>query len=221
MSWQVLQDLREQQASSLAYFDVFWVVGVMSFVPCLSRAAHEALGCRKRGSCRRRVSLVGPFLTRRSQLRYRHPDRFVGIIGILRARKFASLVSSGHPPFRTCRLNRLRRLRSACAIARWLRLRSSMPARATAVTREQFDRPRAKDLLAFPSSAALKSGSAWSRCRSACLMLAALTCGCTGPSEYIHNGFKVGPNYCPPGSRRRPDLDRRAPTNACGPTLTT
>jgi len=31
-------------------------------------------------------------------------------------------------------------------------------------------------------------------------MLAALACGCTGPSEYIHNGFKVGPNYCPPGA---------------------
>jgi MFS transporter, DHA2 family, multidrug resistance protein len=31
MSWQMLQDLREQQASSLAYFDVFWVVGFMSF----------------------------------------------------------------------------------------------------------------------------------------------------------------------------------------------
>lgn len=25
-----------------------------------------------------------------------------------------------------------------------------------------------------------------------------LTCGCTSVSEYIHNGFKVGPNYCPP-----------------------
>ena len=25
-----------------------------------------------------------------------------------------------------------------------------------------------------------------------------LTCGCTSVSEYIHNGFKVGPNYRPP-----------------------
>lgn len=24
--------------------------------------------------------------------------------------------------------------------------------------------------------------------------------GCTGPREYIRNGFKVGPNYCPPGA---------------------
>jgi NodT family efflux transporter outer membrane factor (OMF) lipoprotein len=31
-------------------------------------------------------------------------------------------------------------------------------------------------------------------------MLAVLVCGCTGPSEYIHNGFKVGPKYCPPGA---------------------
>jgi len=33
-----------------------------------------------------------------------------------------------------------------------------------------------------------------------CLLIALLACGCTGPSEYIHNGFKVGPNYCPPGA---------------------
>jgi NodT family efflux transporter outer membrane factor (OMF) lipoprotein len=25
--------------------------------------------------------------------------------------------------------------------------------------------------------------------------------GCTGPREYVHNGFKVGPNYCPPGAQ--------------------
>ncbi len=31
MSWQVLEDLRRQQASSLAYFDVFWTVAVVSF----------------------------------------------------------------------------------------------------------------------------------------------------------------------------------------------
>jgi NodT family efflux transporter outer membrane factor (OMF) lipoprotein len=33
-----------------------------------------------------------------------------------------------------------------------------------------------------------------------CLLIVILACGCTGPSEYIHNGFKVGPNYCPPGA---------------------
>src|SRR5580704_17527077 len=31
-----------------------------------------------------------------------------------------------------------------------------------------------------------------------CLLVAILVCGCTTPREYIHNGFKVGPNYCPP-----------------------
>jgi NodT family efflux transporter outer membrane factor (OMF) lipoprotein len=30
------------------------------------------------------------------------------------------------------------------------------------------------------------------------VLVAILTCGCTGPREYVHNGFKVGPNYCPP-----------------------
>jgi NodT family efflux transporter outer membrane factor (OMF) lipoprotein len=33
---------------------------------------------------------------------------------------------------------------------------------------------------------------------AACLLLGLAVCGCTGPGEYIHNGFKVGPNYCPP-----------------------
>ena len=31
MSWQLLDELRLQQASSLAYFDVFWFFGVVSF----------------------------------------------------------------------------------------------------------------------------------------------------------------------------------------------
>lgn len=30
------------------------------------------------------------------------------------------------------------------------------------------------------------------------LLLLALSAGCTSPAEYIRNGFKVGPNYCPP-----------------------
>jgi len=30
--------------------------------------------------------------------------------------------------------------------------------------------------------------------------VALLACGCTSVSEYIHNGFKVGPNYCPPSA---------------------
>ena len=33
----------------------------------------------------------------------------------------------------------------------------------------------------------------------ASLVLASLlTCGCTSLSQYVHNGFKVGPNYCQP-----------------------
>jgi NodT family efflux transporter outer membrane factor (OMF) lipoprotein len=35
---------------------------------------------------------------------------------------------------------------------------------------------------------------------SAGLALAVLTVGCTSPSQYVHNGFKVGPNYCPPAA---------------------
>jgi NodT family efflux transporter outer membrane factor (OMF) lipoprotein len=36
--------------------------------------------------------------------------------------------------------------------------------------------------------------SAWRRA-SAILWAAALTCGCTSFQDYVHNGFKVGPNY--------------------------
>ncbi|QDU89737.1 Outer membrane protein OprM precursor [Pirellulimonas nuda] len=32
-----------------------------------------------------------------------------------------------------------------------------------------------------------------------CLAIALAAAGCTGPREWIANGFKVGPNYCPPG----------------------
>jgi DHA2 family multidrug resistance protein len=30
MAYQVIDDLRQQQAASLAYFDVFWVCGVLA-----------------------------------------------------------------------------------------------------------------------------------------------------------------------------------------------
>lgn len=30
------------------------------------------------------------------------------------------------------------------------------------------------------------------------ILLGTLLCGCTGPREWVRNGFKVGPNYCPP-----------------------
>lgn len=40
------------------------------------------------------------------------------------------------------------------------------------------------------------------RFRSVALLLASLSllCGCTSFSDYIHNGFKVGPNYCKPAA---------------------
>jgi NodT family efflux transporter outer membrane factor (OMF) lipoprotein len=34
----------------------------------------------------------------------------------------------------------------------------------------------------------------------ACLALAVVALGCTSPREYVHNGFKVGPNYCQPAA---------------------
>ncbi len=32
------------------------------------------------------------------------------------------------------------------------------------------------------------------------LAVAVIALGCTGPREYVHNGFKVGPNYCQPAA---------------------
>jgi len=31
LAWQQLENLRQQQASSLAYFDVFWMTAVLTF----------------------------------------------------------------------------------------------------------------------------------------------------------------------------------------------
>ena len=54
----------------------------------------------------------------------------------------------------------------------------------------------------------------------ACLMvLAASLCGCTPLKEYIQNGFKVGPNYCPP-PRPWPGSGSTPTTSACEPTPT-
>ena len=32
LAWQALENLRQQQASSLAYFDVFWLLAMVAFV---------------------------------------------------------------------------------------------------------------------------------------------------------------------------------------------
>ena len=52
----------------------------------------------------------------------------------------------------------------------------------------------------------------------AVMAAAALTvAGCTGPLEYVRNGFKVGPNYSPrPPPCRRTGLTPR--TSSCGAT---
>jgi NodT family efflux transporter outer membrane factor (OMF) lipoprotein len=76
-----------------------------------------------------------------------------------------------------------------------------MPTRSTAAKTHMLDTLRAKhsrrpagrtrSLLASSSLAGLAAG----------LFASGLTCGCTSPSEYVHNGFKVGPNYCPPSAQ--------------------
>ena len=52
MTVQVLDDLRQQQAASLAYFDVFWLCAVLGVAARLPGAAHETLGGREGGSHR-------------------------------------------------------------------------------------------------------------------------------------------------------------------------
>jgi NodT family efflux transporter outer membrane factor (OMF) lipoprotein len=61
--------------------------------------------------------------------------------------------------------------------------------RATAATAEDAFRPRAKR----------RRGTG--RALAACLLAVLAGGGCTSPREYVHNGFKVGPNYCPPGAQ--------------------
>jgi DHA2 family multidrug resistance protein len=46
MAFQALADLRQQQAVSMAYFDVFWLFGVLAFgliilVPLMKRSVAE------------------------------------------------------------------------------------------------------------------------------------------------------------------------------------
>jgi DHA2 family multidrug resistance protein len=46
MTWQALEDLRQQQASSLAYFDDFWLfavlaVALLALVPLMKRSVAE------------------------------------------------------------------------------------------------------------------------------------------------------------------------------------
>jgi NodT family efflux transporter outer membrane factor (OMF) lipoprotein len=65
-----------------------------------------------------------------------------------------------------------------------------MPTRSTSAASQTFDGPRANGCR----------DSRLPTCGPVCLALAVLVCGCTTPSEYVHNGFKVGPNYCPPGA---------------------
>ena len=74
-----------------------------------------------------------------------------------------------------------------------------MPIRPTSAASQTLESRRTNDCCGSRIGTALHE-AAVSRAWSACLVLAVLVCGCTTPSEYVHNGFKVGPNYCPPGA---------------------
>jgi len=65
-----------------------------------------------------------------------------------------------------------------------------MPIRPIAALVDHFQCPRAKC-----------SRGAVLAALAASLIAVVSIGGCTGPREYIHNGFKVGPNYCPPGAQ--------------------
>src|ERR1700722_6908809 len=73
-----------------------------------------------------------------------------------------------------------------------------MTARTRCAARRTMDGPRAKDSCDSGTCPPRRPAvTAW-RCLVGSLLAATLTAGCTTPSEYVHNGFKVGPNYCPP-----------------------
>src|ERR1700691_2358724 len=65
-----------------------------------------------------------------------------------------------------------------------------MPIRPIAVIIEHFLGTRAK-----------RSRVAVTAAVAARLIAVLFLGGCTSPREYVHNGFKVGPNYCPPGAQ--------------------
>jgi len=75
-----------------------------------------------------------------------------------------------------------------------------MTAGLTAVNPDTANCPRANDRPARRLAERPRLASIECICLCACLVLALAICGCTTPSEYVHNGFKVGPNYCPPGA---------------------
>ncbi len=60
-----------------------------------------------------------------------------------------------------------------------------------------------KNVLHFrklPPRFGRKPGRVSGLCFACLMILAASLCGCTSFKEYIQNGFKVGPNYCPPSA---------------------
>jgi MFS transporter, DHA2 family, multidrug resistance protein len=48
LAWQQLENLRQQQGSSLAYFDTFWMIAVLTFVVAFAVLCRErrSLGSR-------------------------------------------------------------------------------------------------------------------------------------------------------------------------------
>ena len=79
MSLQGLADLRQQQAASMAYFDIFWVAAaaVLGAAARVSSAAHEALSGRK-GRCARRGGIEadnGRRLSHKASAHNRRIDR--------------------------------------------------------------------------------------------------------------------------------------------------
>ncbi len=88
MALQALDNLRQQQASSLAYFDVFWLCGGPGGGARLSGAAHEALGGREGRPRRWRIDSAGG----------RRKNQKSDGRGRWHCRKFTAGQISGSPP---------------------------------------------------------------------------------------------------------------------------
>ena len=58
LAWQALETLRQQQASALAYFDVFWLSAAVMLVACACGVTDETLGGRERRARRLGVSVI-------------------------------------------------------------------------------------------------------------------------------------------------------------------
>ena len=175
MALQTLENLREQQSVSLAYFDTFWLMAMLCAGARPTRPLDETLRRRKGRRHRRRLS-------RRSN---------PGAAVLLRpARSHANLSPGASPEpiipvMRTVRSMPIVIVMSKVADSRCVRGCRSMTRQAP----DSLDAPtKPRGATQTPLALAMLAVSS----------LAFAGCITTGPHQWLQNGLKVGPEYGTP-----------------------